>query len=460
MSSTQVVSTYQYSYQERRSCLGCGSAHPLIEILDLGIPYLSDFVSPERASLMRAGRMKYRSLGITLTVAHAFPLKLAWCEQCSLAQLAHEAPLDWHFRQYWYKSGITQTMRDHLGGIVEEASSLVNLKAGDAVLDVGANDGTLLRMYPKEVTRCGFEPAENLREEAFEGGNFIVSEYFSRKQYFVPGPWDMSLTRFKVITAISMFYDVPDPLRFLQDVEFFLHENGVFILQMNYVKSMLEQNAFDNIGHEHLAYYSLTSLVRLIELAGMTVQKVKMNDLNGGSFRLYCRKQAGVQVEDSTVHETLMAEYRTGMQTLRPYQAFCRRVATIKDKVKGYLEQTKERLSDEVASGTTGEFLWRHVYVYGASTRGSTLLQYFDIQGLQYAVERDPRKVGLVTTGSWLRIVDEEQGRREASVFLVLPWAFKKEIIERERDFLAKGGQLVFPLPVPTVVTREGEREL
>lgn len=394
------------------TCIGCHSA-PLLPLMDFGTPYMNDFV--DLKTTLRESVRK-------------FPLKLVICERCQLVQLENHAPADWSFREYWYRSGITQTMRDHLKEIVEKAQEVVPLNAGDAVLDIGANDGTMLRYYPKAVKRVGFEPALNLTEMAEEGGNVIFPDYFGMRHLS---------DKFKIITAISMFYDVSSPSRFLDDVAKHLTPDGVFIVQMNYLKSMLEQNAFDNVGHEHLAYYSLSTLKLMLTSAMLYPVRVETNDLNGGSLRVYCRKATFWKYGES-ISGQIDAERAAGLDKMETYTKFTDTLSGIRDAVRNYVQNIISR--------------GRKVYVYGASTRGSTTMQYFDIPGLEYAVERDPRKIGRFTSGTWLKIVDEPTGRREADVFLVLPWHFKKEIIQREEEFLKSGGELIFPMPTPHVV--------
>lgn len=400
--------------REINQCRACQS-HCLEQVVDLGVHWISAFYKSREEGEANGKRV---------------PLKLMVCRECWLVQLAHTTPPDWLYRQFWYKSGITKTMRDVLKKIVDDATEIAELVPGDYVCDIGANDGTMLRFYDKDILRTGFEPALNLRNEAEFGGNLIISDYFK----FVP---DLE-GRFKVITAIAMFYDLDDPMEFLYAVRKMLHEDGVFVIQMNYLLTMLTDCAFDNIGHEHLCYYSLTSLVPLLHRAGLHVAKVALNDVNGGSIQVWCRKGNGREPNDDIA--TLLAlEGETGLDTLKPYDEFAKRIAIVGQNIHIRLAQ----------------YPHDRIYLCGASTRGNTLIQTFGINFARVAgaAERDPRKIGLVTAGTWIPIVSEEEARKHADLMLVLPYHFKAEIVERENSFLRRGGKLLFPLPVPTTVS-------
>ena len=396
----------------------------------MGAPYLNDYVKPEDTNK-----------------CVKFPLRLAFCTNCGLGQLREQAPQDWSFRQYWYRSGITQTMKSHLAEIVATASEMVELFACDSVLDIGANDGTLLRCYPKFVNRMGFEPAINLTEQAREGGNDIVPSYFSA---------GVLETKFKIITSISMFYDVPNPLQFLQDVKKLLSNDGVFICQMNYAGSMFEQNAFDNIGHEHVGYYTLNTLVTLMFEAGLIPFRVEKNDINGGSIRVYAKKKVPVLqasrnpkiMADGSVSGLIAQEMANGLTTLDKWLTLEDNIIDICYAVQKQIDHWREQK--------------KKIFLLGASTRSSTFMQYFELDRgvITGASERDERKFGLVTSGTWIPIYSEEYARAEADCFIIGPWAFKKELLEREHEFLARGGEMLFPMPVPIKVTAQGEFEL
>jgi NDP-4-keto-2,6-dideoxyhexose 3-C-methyltransferase len=392
----------------RETCRLCGS-NKLREVLSLGEQYINDFVPREMVGKgLRA------------------PLDLVQCEgECSLLQLRHTAPQELLYaRHYWYRSGVTDTMRNALRDITLQIESMVTLKPGDAVLDIGANDGTLLATYTTAgIHRVGCEPANNLIAELKSRATHVIHDFWKRECYdevskasgFGPA---------KVITAIGMFYDLEDPHQFIGDAQKVLAKDGVFVAQLMCLAPMLEKNDLGNICHEHLEYYSLKSLKYLFERNGLEIFKIESNDINGGSYRIFARHYQGtgmVLQDDSNIDNVL---------------AFARRLEINRDKCVAFIKQ-------EVALG-------KKVYVYGASTKGNVILQYYGLDHtlITAAAERSPEKWGKYTIGSWIPIVSEEEARAaKPDYFLVLPWAFIKEFYERERVWRQGGGQFIVPLP-------------
>lgn len=411
----------------RQTCRSCGAAS-LVTVLELGDHYVSNFVeSSDGQQLPRA------------------PLELILCQQCSLLQLRHTTPSEWLYRQYWYKSGVNASMRAALADVAARAEEVAGVRPGSSVLDIGCNDGTLLRSYRTPgIRRVGFEPAENLVREAEDGTERIINDFFHAAA--VAGE------KFRVITSIAMFYDLEHPNAFVADVVRCLDEEGVWVIQMSYLPLMLSQNAFDNICHEHLEYYSLTSLRPLVERHRLALLDVETNDVNGGSFRIYVT-HAGSRLKaregaGDRLQRMLSEEARLGLTERRVYEEFARRVSRIRDKVCRFVRA-------EVRKG-------KKVSVYGASTKGNTLLQYFGLDRtvIQAAAERNPDKWGKRTVGTWIPIVAEEEARRNSDWFLVLPWHFIDEFQTRESAFLARGGKLLIPLPAPCILDAKGRTEL
>jgi len=402
-----------------KNCRVCNHGE-LEDILSLGKQALINFVDSPSQKIYSA------------------PLDLILCNKnkggCGLLQLKHTVPGDMLYRQFWYKSGINLTMKNALLDVVRKAEELVNLKKDDIVVDIGSNDSTLLRSYSKEgIILVGFEPATNLMEEAKKGTTKIINDYFSYDNY----KNEFDTKKAKVITAISMFYDLDDPNRLVDDIVKILDENGVFIVQMNYLMTMLENNAFDNIVHEHLEYYSLMSLEFLLERHSLVVFDIELNALNGGSIRTYIKhKKCKNYPISENVQKLRDEEIKKGLQNHETYLNFARRIKNNKEK-------TLEFIMKEVKKN-------KKIYVYGASTRGSTLLQFFNLNKklIHAAADRNPNKWGKSIVGTEIPIISEEKARdKKPDYFLVLPWYFVNEFIEREKDFLRKGGKFIIPLP-------------
>lgn len=386
--------------------------------MSLGDQYVSDFVKNQGGGLIA-------------------PLSLVLCEDCNLLQLEHTVRRELIYRQYWYMSGINKTMKAALKDVVDSARRFVTVKAGDIVVDIGCNDGTLLQNYERDLTRVGFEPATNLVENAKKVTHLIVNDFFSAENYF-----RLVREKARIVTAIAMFYDLDEPNSFVKDVKTILAEDGVFLIQMNYLGDMIERSTFDNIGHEHLEYYSLTNLKPLLERNGLMPFDVEFNEINGGSFRIYIQHQGGQYSTSERISETLQKE-AVSLSTLA-YADFARQTERIKRTLLNFI--TAER-----AKGKT-------IYVYGASNRGNTILQYFGLDHtvITAAAERNPNKWGFKTIGTGIPIISEEEARsQKPDYFLILPYAALSEFLGREKEYFASGGKFIVPLPVPRLISSD-----
>jgi SAM-dependent methyltransferase len=393
------------NYTIATKCRSCGSTN-LKDIISLGEQKIVEFTNKPVS----------------------VPLEVIQCKDCKLVQLRHttNANLLWN-EGYGYRSGVNDAMVKHLHGIAHQAEQFLNF--GDRVLDIGCNDGTLLNGYEKNVLLVGIDPSKNVASYAHQTlvgkEHRIVYDFFSKER--------LNQT-FNVITAISMFYDLDDPNKFIEDIVECLDYNGVFIVQQNYLGSMIRNCAFDNICHEHLEYYSLTALENLLGRHGLEVFRVEENDLNGGSIRTFIARKGEREIEDS-VPALLTKELK--MKLSRFSEKYKKITKKIHDLVC--------RLHDE---GQT-------IYVYGASTRGGTLLQAcgIDHNQIQFAVERNPDKFGKIMECTGIPIISEEQARLdEPDYMIILPWFFAKHFIEREKEYIEEGGAFIIPLPNLKVV--------
>lgn len=382
-------------------------------VLSLGDQYVSDFV--------------------TSSGEHPkAPLELVKCLNCGLVQLKHTIPRNSLYRYYWYRSGISGTMRDALADITLKACNIVNPSPGSIVMDIGCNDGTLLRSYPKiGLNLVGFEPATNLLDDARKDTGWIFNDFFSAKTYRKTFPDKQA----RIITSIAMFYDVEVPNTFVEDAAMCLAADGIWIVQQNYLATMLEKNGFDNIGHEHLEYYSLGTMENLLERHGLKIFDVETNQVNGGSFRTYiCHK--GRYPISHRVQQMEKHEKDLGLTRSKVYKAFAERIREIKSVTRAFIV-------DQVRMG-------KSVYVYGASNRGNTILQYYELDHalIKKAADANPEKWGRKTVGTLIPIVSKEEARRDRpDYFLVLPHHFADEIMNEETEYLQSGGRLIVPLP-------------
>ena len=399
-------------------CRSCGSTN-LTNILSLGLQYPSNFIELNSISDKR----------------EQIPLELIFCEKkdCGLLQLKHTASRESLYKEYWFRSGLNEKMVDALKDITKSVEKRISLSENDIVLDIGCNDGTLLRSYQSKVRLVGFEPASNLVDEAKEGTDLIINNFFSFYEFVQHFPNE----RIKVITSIAMFYDLEDPNSFVSDIVNCLDRDGIWIIQMAYLIPMLELNAFDNIVHEHLEYWSLKSLKRLLEEHDLEIFDVELNDVYGGSFRIFVKTKKNDKLNiQNSVDEFLKKEDEFGLEKKETYLNFANRVNSLKDKLNDFIKE-------ELSNG-------KSIYAYGASTKGNTLLQFYNLNNklILKAADRDSRKFGKMTIGSNIPVISEEQARDEKpDYFLVLPWHLVDFFKERENEFLNNGGKFIVPLP-------------
>ena len=353
------------------------------------------------------------------------PLILVYCNNCKLLQLEHSAPQEIMYKKfYWYRSGVTNTMRTALKDIYFQVKKMSLLRKGDTILDIGANDGTMLKYFRDNGYKTiGCEPAKNLKKELKQNADFIINDFWDYK-HLKKLIKKNKLKKPKVITAIGMFYDLENPSKFIADAAKSLDENGVFIAQLMCLNSMIEQNDLGNICHEHLEYYSYPSLKYLFEKNGLKIMKIEENKINGGSYRIYCKKNL-----------TKSINYKENT-SLKDIKNFIRKVENNKTKCLKFLDKCKN--------------FRKKVFIYGASTKGNTLLQYYGINSkmIPYAAERSPEKWGKYTVGSGIKIISEAKARKlNPDYFFVMPYGFINEFIKREHKWLKKGGKFILPYP-------------
>ncbi|MBI2670089.1 MAG: methyltransferase domain-containing protein [Candidatus Yanofskybacteria bacterium] len=410
---------------ERKTCRISGEK--LRSLFSLGKTYISDFVSPDKKP-------------------HLPPIDLKLClaHKSGLVQLAHTAPSDEMYRHYWYRSGTNATMTKELEEIARSIQNLIKTKPGDVFIDIGCNDGTLLSFLDKGLIRIGFDPAQNgFKELSSEHANLIIDDYFS---YNALKKSKYGNNKAMAITSIAMFYDLEDPNKFVRGIAQTLHKDGLWVLQMSYLPLMLEQLAFDNLCHEHLEYYSLESLKYLLDKHGLKIVDCQFNDVNGGSFRVYIRKNNADESRFSTAPYRSVASYRVlstlsherslNLKSKKTYFDFYKKSLDLKRQTVSFIKKEKAR----------GKTIWG----YGASTKGNTLLQWFGLDGslIDAIAERSPAKFGLKTVGTNIPITSEEEMRKaQPDYLLIMPWHFIKEFKQREAEYLKKGGKFIVPCP-------------
>src|SRR3984957_20339335 len=385
-------------FTERQTCRI--SQRPLVDVFDLGKLPISSFPPPSDPE------------------PKSHPVVLSLCEKSGLVQLRNTVDPDEMYSQYWYMSGVNMSMKLALKSIVEEATKRTRLPLtkGDVVVDIASNDGTLLSFYPDYLFRIGIDPAKNIQHQSC---NIHINTYFGAEAYSAR----MGDKKAKIVTSIAMFYDLEDPIQFAKDVSSILDENGLWIIELSYLPTMLEQNSFDTICAEHLEYYSLTSMEFILAKAGMEVEDVELNDINGGSFRLYIRHK-GKARETESVREMRQKEEQNDLTKSSVYSAFAARVEENKNEMLRFLIEQKR--------------LGKKVIGYGASTKGNTILAYYGIGPdlLPFIADRNPIKWGRQAV-TRIPIISEDEARAmNPDYFLAFPYHFMNEFLARETAFI------------------------
>lgn len=350
---------------------------------------------------------------------------------CGLVQAGHSYPMgEMYGDNYGYRSGLNRSMVEHLRNKSDELKKWVGLSGDDVILDIGSNDGTLLSFFDRPK-RIGIDPSAEKFRKFYQPGIDLVIDFFTASAFRKLAGGKKA----KLVTSIAMFYDLPEPLKFVQDIAGVLAPDGIWHLEQSYLPLMVERNAYDTVCHEHLEYYALRQIKWMADKCDLRILDVGTNDVNGGSFWItIAHRNSSFKANDAAVEKMLKDE--AVYDTLAPYEAFKKRI-----------DEQKKRLLDLLAKLRSEG---KKVFGYGASTKGNVVLQYCGItpQILPYIAEVNPDKFGCYTPGTRIPIISEAEAKAmKPDVLMVLPWHFKGNFLQREADYIRGGGKLLFPLP-------------
>ena len=410
------------SYKEVDRCRVGNDSH-LVSVLNLGYQALTGVFPANAAEKVTLG-----------------PLELVWCPQSGLLQLKHSYNAnEMYGDNYGYRSGLNQSMVNHLTDKVAYLERVVRLNPGDVVVDIGSNDATTLKAYQtKGLKRIGIDPTGKKFLSYYPPEISLVPDFFSADAYR-----SVETEPARIVTSIAMFYDLESPIEFAKQIESILADDGIWHFEQSYMPSMLRTNSYDTICHEHLEYYSLGVVKTILEKSGMRLVDVVMNSVNGGSFAVTAAKAANksIKANDAVVNWLLDQEDRMGLNTARPYRDFEERVFRHRDDLKRLIGALN-------ADG-------KKILGYGASTKGNVTLQFCGLSAtdIPAIAEVNQEKFGRVTPGTHIPIISEAEARSmKPDYFLVLPWHFKDGILRREKEYLASGGKFIFPFPEIEIV--------
>ena len=410
------------SYKEITRCRISGSTN-LLSVLALGEQALTGVFPRTRDQQVTVG-----------------PLELVWCPDSGLLQMKHSYDLgEMYGMNYGYRSGLNQSMVTHLQNKVEHLRRLRPVSSGDLVLDIGSNDATTLKAYNVSgLQRLGMDPTGVKFKSYYMDGIELIPDFFNVKAFKAKFPHK----RAAIVTSIAMFYDLEEPLTFVNDIAEVLADDGIWHFEQSYMPSMLRTNAYDTVCHEHLEYYSLGPVKTMLEKCGLRIIDVQMNAVNGGSFAITATKKNSIlRSNDAVINWLLAQEDRMGLNTPRPFRDFEARVFEHRINLINLIKSLN-------ADG-------KKVLGYGASTKGNVLLQFcgFTEKDLPAIAEVNQEKFGCFTPGTKIPIMSEVDAKKmKPDYFLVLPWHFKENILHREREYLASGGKMIFPMPEIEIV--------
>ncbi len=361
-------------------------------------------------------------------------LSLVICKNCSLLQLEHSFDTEEMYGDnYGYMSSLNQAMFDHLKNKVAKLKSKINLVSNDIIIDIGSNDGTFLSFFEKKFKLIGVDPTIKKFHKFYKKNILKISDFFSKESVVKI----LGKKKAKLITSISMFYDLPDPIKFVEDIHECLDKDGLWHLEQSYMPSMIKNISYDTICHEHLEYYSLKSIKFILDKVGFKIIDIEFNEVNGGSFALTAAKKNSSHKEDKkTVQWLLQKEEILHYNDINTHKAFYRECLKQKLLLINLLKNLKD--------------MKKKVFGYGASTKGNVILQFCNIDKnlIPFIGEVNKYKFNKFTPGSNIKIISENKLKKmNPDYLLVLPWHFKDFIIKKEKNFLSKGGKLIFPLP-------------
>jgi len=374
----------------------------------------------------------------TLKNEEKFPLKVIYCNNCSLSQLSIIVDPDILFRNYVYRSSISNYFKNHCKAIAEELNGSP-LSKDDLVIDIASNDGCMLQEFKKIGNRViGVDPAINLAKIANENGIETIPEY-----------WDPVLAeqiaekygKAKVIIAVNVFAHINDLHSMLKGIKTTLADKGYFIIESPHLQSLIEKTEFDTIYHEHLSYLLIKPIKILAETHGLRVAKVKKSEIHGGSIRVYLEKKEDPDTSDGSVQEALAEEENAGLHSSETYLEFGKQVEKIKNNLNALLNKLKNE--------------GKIIAAYGASAKGNTLLNYCKVnkETIQYIFDDTPEKQGKLYPGVHIPILaGSELMEKKPDYLLLLAWNFAKEIIEKTNEYQKDGGKYIVPIPDVTII--------
>lgn len=407
--------------KHRNCCRVCHSLS-LVKFLDLGnMPLAGAFLSSDQVH----NEKKY-------------PLQVYFCKNCSLVQILDVIDQDTLFFNYKYLSSVTKTLHEHFLNYAKEIKSRF-LKEDDLVVEIGSNDGILLQPFKDLGVNClGVEAAANIAKIAISKGLRVINDYFTLQ---ISDEIKRKNGKAKVICANNVFAHIDDLDDVMKGIKNLLNSDGIFVFEVHYIKDLLEKFQYDTIYHEHLCYYSLTSLKFLMNKYDMEIFDVKKIPIHSGSIRVYAKNRSNKKEIVQSSLEELMLHEKNFIYDIKIYQNFSDVIKKKRQKLQKTLEEIKED--------------HKKIIGYGASGRGTILLNYCNIGKniLDYVVDDSPSRQGLLIPGKHIPILSSSVIEKDnPNYILIIAWNYEKEIIAKEQEYLKKGGKFIIPFPEVKII--------
>ena len=369
----------------------------------------------------------------------SYPLRVVWCESCGLLQIDEIVPPEILFKNYIYVSGTSEALRKHFEGLVTEVVINSKLSNESLIVDIGSNDGTLLKEFKKVDSKViGVEPAINIAKIAEESGVKTINDFFSedvaKKIVKENGKAD-------AIIATNVFAHIFDLDESLKGVSYLLKDEGIFVIEVPYLVDLLENVEFDTIYHEHLSYFAVRPLKRLFKERDFKIVDIERVKIHGGTIRVFVSKRKSRYNINGNVNRLISLEIEKGLNEVTVYKKFAGRVEKLKEDLVSLLQRLKSEN--------------KKVIGYGAAAKGNTLLNYYHIgpELIDFIVDLSPMKQNKFTPGTHISIFSPEQiYEAKPDYMLILAWNFADEIMKQQTKFKEMGGKFILPLPEVKII--------
>lgn len=400
-------------------CINCSSQN-LKKIISLGNQPLSGVFKKKKNKYLKK-----------------YSLELFECKKCKLVQLGDLIKNELMFgKQYEYSTSLSNLMKTHikLKFLKLKKNKLIN--SNSKILDIGSNDGFFLNNFSSRNTLYGIDPSAEKFKHNYKTNIKLIIDFFFKEKIL---QYDKKI-KFDLITSFAMFYDVKNPNLFCKDINHLLSKNGIWMLELSYLPLMLKNLTYDQICHEHIAYYSLTTFKNLIEKHNLKIIDVSLNEINGGSIEIICSKKSSSHIiKKNKISKILKDEKKINKFS---YHNFNKRIKNVKKIFQLFLNLNSKK----------------KIIGYGASTKANVVLNYCEVKNSQIKEICDGswRKVGMFTPGTNIKIISKlEMRKKKPDYLIVFIWSFRKEVIKQEKLFLLNGGKLIFLLPKFHIISKD-----